>query len=50
MNAKLLYAAPVAGLIGFFLFQTDIVSSQSFRARDPGVRGGVPGAGDPIAG
>ncbi len=50
MNAKLLYTAPVAGLLGFFLFQTDIVSSQSFRARDPGVRGGDAGAGGAIAG
>ncbi len=54
MNAKLLYAAPLAGLIGFFLFQTDIVSSQTFqsssRSLDPGVRGGKPGAGDPLPG
>ena len=44
MNAKLLYAAPAVGLIGFFLLQTDIVSSQSFRARDPGVRVDLPSA------
>jgi len=54
MNGKLLYAVPIAGLIGSFLFQTDIVSSQTFqstsRAHDPGVRGGDPGAGDPIPG
>jgi len=54
MNGKLLYAVPVAGLIGFSLFQTQIVSSQTFqstsRAHDPGVRGGDPGAGDPIHG
>jgi len=54
MNGKLLYAVPVAGLIGLFLFQTEIVSSQTFqstsRAHDPGVRGGDPGAGDPIHG
>jgi CxxC motif-containing protein (DUF1111 family) len=41
----MLYAAPVAGLISLFVLQTDIVSSQTFRARDPGVRGGAPGAG-----
>jgi CxxC motif-containing protein (DUF1111 family) len=54
MSGKLLYAVPVAGLIGFFLFQTQIVSSQTFqstlRAHDPGVRGGDPGAGGPIPG
>jgi len=54
MNGNLLYAVPVAGLIGLFLFQTEIVSSQTFqstsRAHDPGVRGGDPGAGDPIHG
>jgi len=54
MNGKLLYAVPVAGLIGSFLFHTQIVSSQTFqstsRAHDPGVRAGDPGAGDPIAG
>jgi CxxC motif-containing protein (DUF1111 family) len=54
MNGNLLYAVPVAGLIGLFLFQTEIVSSQTFqstsRAHDPGLRGGDPGAGDPIHG
>jgi CxxC motif-containing protein (DUF1111 family) len=54
MNGRLVYAVPVAGLIGFFLLHTQIVSSQTFqstsRAHDPGVRGGDPGAGDPIAG
>jgi len=54
MNGNLLYAVPVAGLIGLFLFQTEIVSSQTFqstsRAHDPGVRGGDSGAGDPIHG
>ena len=54
MNGKLLYAAPIAGLIGFFLFETDIVSSQTYqstlRAHDPGVRRGDPGAGWPIPG
>src|ERR1700704_6506750 len=50
MNAKLLYAVPVLLSAGFFLFQAQIVSSQTFRARDPGVRGGDPGAGGPIAG
>jgi CxxC motif-containing protein (DUF1111 family) len=39
MNGKMLYAVPVAGLIGFLMFQADIVSSQtSSGARDPGVR------------
>ncbi len=57
MNAKLFYALPVAGLIGFFLFHTQLVSSQTFqpsssRARDPGVRepDGPADAGGPIAG
>ena len=50
MNTKLLYAVPVLLLAGFFLFQAQFVSSQPFRARDPGVRGGDPGAGGPIAG
>jgi CxxC motif-containing protein (DUF1111 family) len=55
MNEKLYYAISLTGLIGFFLFQTQIVSSQtfqqsSFRARDPGVRNdGLAGAGDPLA-
>src|SRR5713226_5989841 len=41
----------VVGLISFLFIQSRIVSSQSsFGARDPGVRGGAPGAGDPIAG
>jgi len=40
-----------AALAGFVFLQAGIVSSQStFRARDPGVRGGSPGAGGPIAG
>ncbi len=50
MNTKLLYTVPVLLLSGFFLFQAQFVSSQTFRARDPGVRGGDPGAGRPIAG
>jgi CxxC motif-containing protein (DUF1111 family) len=54
MNGKLLYAAGIAGLSGFFMFLPDFVSSQTFqsafRAADPGVRGGAPGAGEPIAG
>jgi CxxC motif-containing protein (DUF1111 family) len=53
MNGKLLYAIPVAGLIGFLL-QTQIVSSQtitaSLKAVDPGVRAGPADAGGPIAG
>ena len=53
MNGRLLYAVPIAGLCGFFLLETDIVSSQtfqsSFRAVDPGVRGGPADAGGPIA-
>jgi len=50
MNAKLLYAVPVLLSAGFFLFQAQFVSSQTLRARDPGVRGGDPGAGGPIVG
>jgi CxxC motif-containing protein (DUF1111 family) len=50
MNAKLLYAVPVLLSAGFFLFQAQFVSSQTFRARDPGVRGGDPAAGGPIEG
>ena len=54
MNGKLLSAGGIAGLCGIFFFQTEFVSSQtfqsSFRAVDPGVRGGLPGAGEPIAG
>ena len=53
MNGKLLYAVPVAGLIGILL-QTQIVSSQTFQssyqAIDPGVRAGSADAGEPIAG
>jgi len=57
MNGKMLYAVPVAGLVGLFLFETQIVSSQTFqqsysRARDPGVRdpNGPKGAGGHIEG
>ncbi len=51
MNSKLLYAVPVLVVVGFSLFQAEIVSSQtSSGARDPGVRGGAAGAGGPIAG
>jgi CxxC motif-containing protein (DUF1111 family) len=50
MNTKRLYAIPVLLLAGFFLLQPQFVSSQLFRARDPGVRGGDPAAGGPIAG
>ena len=49
MNTKLLYTVSVL-LVGFFLFQAQFVSSQTLRARDPGVRGGDPGAGRPIPG
>jgi len=46
MNRKLLVTIPVAGLIGFFLLQTQVVSSQTTsRARDSGARGS--GAQDP---
>ena len=54
MNRTLLYAVPFAGLCGLLFLDAEIVSSQtfqsSFRAADPGVRGGDPGAGGPIAG
>ncbi|MGH8686271.1 MAG: di-heme oxidoredictase family protein [Burkholderiales bacterium] len=57
MNTKLLYALPVAGLVGFTLLHTQTVSSQTSRhssshARDPGVRDpdGPADAGGPIAG
>jgi len=39
-----------AAVVSLFFFQVDIVSSQQFRAQDPGVRGGAAGAGGPIAG
>src|SRR5207249_9043801 len=39
----------VVATVGLFVVQVGIVSTQ-FTAQDPGVRGGVPGAGDPIAG
>ena len=43
-------AFPVLVGIGFLLFHTQDVSSQSFGgARDPGVRGGPAGAGGPLA-
>ena len=52
MNSKLHYTVPVLVVAGMFLIQTDFVSSQSFRARDPGVRtdpaGAPPSAGGPI--
>ena len=39
----------IVGLILVVLLQSNGVSSQpTFRARDPGVRGGTPGAGDPL--
>ncbi len=47
------YSLAVLALMGISLFHAEIVSSQSggsFRARDPGVRGGSPGAGGAIAG
>jgi len=52
MNSKVLYSVPFVMLAGMFLIQTDFVSSQSFRARDPGVRedppNAPPSAGGPI--
>jgi CxxC motif-containing protein (DUF1111 family) len=59
MNTKLLYAVPVAGLVGLGLLHTQSVSSQTNRhsssqsrdssqARDPGVRNGPAGAGGAI--
>ena len=45
-----LSAILVVAAVGVMTFQTKI-SSQSFAAaRDPGVRGGAAGAGDPLAG
>jgi CxxC motif-containing protein (DUF1111 family) len=44
---------PIAVVVAAALMQMSTVSSQSFtsnRARDPGVRGGAPGAGAPLAG
>jgi hypothetical protein len=50
----LIYAGAALSAASIFLFEMQDVSSQSFqssvRARDPGVRGGDPGAGGPIAG
>ncbi len=44
-------AFPVLVGVGFLLFPTQDVSSQSFGgARDPGLRGGAAGAGGPLAG
>jgi CxxC motif-containing protein (DUF1111 family) len=51
MNKKLAFA--IAVVLGSTLLQTQIVSSQTIsaaRARDPGVRGGAPGAGNPLTG
>ena len=53
MSTRLLFAVPVLAVVGFFLFQADIVSSQpSSGARDPGVRedplNELPSAGGPI--
>src|ERR1700704_4179248 len=55
MKSKLV--APLflaAGVASLFFFQVEMVSSQVAAptpvAKDPGVRGGVPGAGGPIAG
>jgi len=53
-NRKLLHAVPFLPLAfllvaGMFLIQADLVLSD-LNARDPGVRGGPPGAGGPIAG
>jgi len=50
----LIYAGAALSAASVFLFEMHDVSSQPFqsslRARDPGVRGGDPGAGGPIAG
>jgi CxxC motif-containing protein (DUF1111 family) len=57
MKSKLI--APLslaAAVVALFFFQVEMVSSQLLaptagqRAQDPGVRGGAPGAGGPIAG
>jgi CxxC motif-containing protein (DUF1111 family) len=50
---KMSYRVPLAIVIGATLMQTQIASSQTaplFRASDPGVRGGAPGAGGSLAG
>jgi CxxC motif-containing protein (DUF1111 family) len=47
------YRVPLAIVIGATLMQTQIASSQTtlpFKASDPGVRGGAPGAGGPLPG
>jgi CxxC motif-containing protein (DUF1111 family) len=49
---KLKHAAPVAlaAAVGALFIHPQLVSSVDFSARDPGVRGGGPDAGGPIAG
>ncbi len=50
-TVKTVLLFPVLVAVGSFLFYTRDVASQSFNtARDPGVRGGAPGAGGPITG
>src|SRR6185503_20465870 len=52
MNPRLMVlAVPVAVAVVAVTFMIEPASSQlTFRARDPGVRGGLPGAGGPLAG
>jgi CxxC motif-containing protein (DUF1111 family) len=49
---KLKHAVPLAlaAAVGALFIQPQFVSSQTFSARDPGVRGGEPDAGGPLAG
>jgi CxxC motif-containing protein (DUF1111 family) len=49
---KLKHVVPVAlaAVVGALFIQPQFVSSQTFSARDPGVRGGGPDAGAPLAG
>jgi len=50
---KLSLVFPAVAVLGSALLYADIASSQtfsSFRARDPGVRGGAAGAGQPLSG
>jgi len=58
MKSKLLAPLALAAAVSLLSFQVDLVFSQQagqqtfqhFKAQDPGVRGGAPGAGGPIAG
>jgi CxxC motif-containing protein (DUF1111 family) len=47
---KLKHAVPLAlaAAVGALFIQPEIVTSQTFSARDPGVRGGAPDAGGPL--